>query len=235
MLGHELTHIRNGDVRMLVIAVDHRGRHRLLRRTAVPDGVPGRLALGRRPLELRRQRPRQGRRRHCHRHRHRAGRGGVAALGGDPLRAVAKARISRRRRLGRTDQGPRRHDLGAAQDRRPRRTAKAQPPRSWKCASTTRARASPTCSPPIRRSKAGSPRWSSSPAATIPARSNCPSEPRTNRSRTPSSSSSAPGPWGGDAAAAQAVPAGRAACHTRRRSPPGQRRSAGPLGPTRRN
>ena len=39
VLGHELTHIRNGDVRMLVIAVDHRGRDRIFRRADLPHDV----------------------------------------------------------------------------------------------------------------------------------------------------------------------------------------------------
>ena len=47
MLGHELTHIRNGDVRMLVIAVIIAGVDRVLRRTVVPHVVPGRLPLRR--------------------------------------------------------------------------------------------------------------------------------------------------------------------------------------------
>ena len=45
VLGHELTHIRNGDVRMLVIAARHRRRDRILRRTGVPDADRGRTAL----------------------------------------------------------------------------------------------------------------------------------------------------------------------------------------------
>ena len=39
VLGHELTHIRNGDVRMMVIAVVIAGARRLLRRTGVPAVV----------------------------------------------------------------------------------------------------------------------------------------------------------------------------------------------------
>ena len=41
MLGHELTHIRNGDVRMLVIAVVIAGVISLLRRAGVPPVLPG--------------------------------------------------------------------------------------------------------------------------------------------------------------------------------------------------
>ena len=58
VLGHELTHIRNGDVRMLVIAVIIAGVSLVLRRTAVPAVLPVRRQLGA-PIE-RRQRSRQG-------------------------------------------------------------------------------------------------------------------------------------------------------------------------------
>ena len=126
VLGHELTHIRNGDVRMLVIAVVMAGvisffgemMFRLFFQASFYGGFGGR----------RRSRgDGEG-----------GGRGAaiaiviaialivlvVGAVGGDPLRAVAAARIPRRCRLGGTDQEPGRHDLGAAQDREPRR---AQP------------------------------------------------------------------------------------------------------------
>ena len=120
MLGHELTHIRNGDVRMLVIAVIIAGVigffAELLFRMMFQGGW--RWGGGRSAPATATAARAAARRHH---HRHRAGGGGVAAVGGDPLRAVAQARVSRRRRLGRADQGPRRHDLGAAQDRRPRR------------------------------------------------------------------------------------------------------------------
>jgi heat shock protein HtpX len=43
VLGHELTHIRNGDVRMLVIAVVDRGRDFVLRRDGVQIVFPERL------------------------------------------------------------------------------------------------------------------------------------------------------------------------------------------------
>src|SRR5258705_197473 len=69
----------------------------------------------------RKEQPRQGRRRRSHHHRHRAGCGRVAALDRDPLRAVAAARISRRRRLGGAHQESGCHDQRAAQDREPRR------------------------------------------------------------------------------------------------------------------
>ena len=47
VLGHELTHIRNGDVRMLVDRGDHGRRDLVLRRDGVPAAVPGRLPLRR--------------------------------------------------------------------------------------------------------------------------------------------------------------------------------------------
>ena len=101
VLGHELTHIRNGDVRMLVIAVVIAGVISFFGETGLPRLLPERV-LGRRPaLESRR---RQGRRRH--RDRHRAGdhRVGLDFVDRHPLRAVASARISRRFRLGRARQ-----------------------------------------------------------------------------------------------------------------------------------
>ena len=68
VLGHELTHIRNGDVRMLVIAVIIAGVigffAELMFRMMFQGGL--RFGGGR---SVRRQRPRQGRRRPRHRHR----------------------------------------------------------------------------------------------------------------------------------------------------------------------
>ena len=130
VLGHELTHIRNGDVRMLVIAVVIAGVDLVLRRNGVPGAVPERV-----PLRARRQpqqqRQRQGFRRRGDRHHHRGGadRGGVAALDRHSLRAVAQARVPRRRRRGRAHQEPRRHDHGVAQDRRTAASSKARPRR----------------------------------------------------------------------------------------------------------
>ena len=48
VLGHELTHIRNGDVRMMVIAVVIAGVICVLRRDGVPHLLPEHV-LGRRP------------------------------------------------------------------------------------------------------------------------------------------------------------------------------------------
>ena len=136
MLGHELTHIRNGDVRMLVIAVIIAGVigffAELLFRVMFQGGV--RWGGGGRSSDSDRGK----------------GGGGIAIVIAIALVAVAwllsvviRFALSRKReypgrcRLGRADQGSGRHDLGAAQDRGPRRAAKARPPRSWKCASTT--------------------------------------------------------------------------------------------------
>ena len=83
---------------------DHRGRDRLLRRTDLPHDVPGRACAGgggRSSSDGDRGKGGGGDR---HRHRARPDRGGLAALDRDPLRAVAAARISGRRRLGGADQ-----------------------------------------------------------------------------------------------------------------------------------
>ena len=68
VLGHELTHIRNGDVRMLVIAVIIAGVIGFFAELVFRMMFQGGLRWRRRPL-LRRQRSRQGRRRRCHHHR----------------------------------------------------------------------------------------------------------------------------------------------------------------------
>ena len=47
VLGHELTHIRNGDVRMLVVAVVIAGRGVVLCRAGVPAVLPGRFGFRR--------------------------------------------------------------------------------------------------------------------------------------------------------------------------------------------
>ena len=124
MLGHELTHIRNGDVRMLVIAVIIAGVIGFFAELLFRMMFQGGLRWRRRTVSSGDGDRGKGGGAACDHHRHRAGGGGVAAVRGDPLRIVAKARISGRRRLGRADQEPRRHDLGAAQDRRPRRIAR---------------------------------------------------------------------------------------------------------------
>ncbi len=121
VLGHELTHIRNGDVQMMVVAMVIAGvvsffGEMLFR--GFTNGACASAAAGLRRRATRRAAP---------------GAailiavvlisGGVAALGRRPARAVALARISRRRGLGGADEKSRRDDLGAAQDRGPQRTA----------------------------------------------------------------------------------------------------------------
>ena len=126
VLGHELTHIRNGDVRMLVIAVVIAGVisffGELIFRTFFRNMMwgGGRRSSG------------DG---------DRKGGAGLAIIIAiaiiavvwvlvrcDPLCAVASARISRRCRLGGAHEKSRRDDLGAAQDRRTRRNHPAPIP-----------------------------------------------------------------------------------------------------------
>ena len=135
MLGHELTHIRNGDVQMMVIAVIIAGVvgffAELLFRgffnfggygwgRAVWSSSSSSSSDSSEAAATERARRRRDLRHH---HRGRADRTGVAAVATGAAGAVAIARIAGRRRFGRTDQESRRHDLGAAQDRRPRRIA----------------------------------------------------------------------------------------------------------------
>ena len=120
VLGHELTHIRNGDVRMLVIALVIAGVigffAELVFRMLMEGGLRWRPSRSSSSSD--------------------SGKGGgfiavaiavaldrsrLAALDRHPLRAVAAPRVSGRRRRGRADQEPGRHDHGAAQDRGPRR------------------------------------------------------------------------------------------------------------------
>ena len=178
VLGHELTHIRNGDVRMMVIAV-------------IIAGVIGFFA----ELFFRAFIIRQRRHGGWRRARPSSSSGGERRAGAAAriaiviavalialawllslvvrLRAVAHARVSRRCRLGRADQEPRRHDLGAAQDRGPRRACgrdlggdgnvRRQPARG-------------VCRPvrdPSFGASAGRRRWCSTPAGTIPGRLRC--------------------------------------------------------------
>ena len=101
VLGHELTHIRNGDVRMMVIAVIIAGVvsffAELFFRMFFRSG--GVLPLER-IVVVQRQ---EGRRRRRDHSRDRADRARLAALDRDPACAVALARISRRCRRGRAD------------------------------------------------------------------------------------------------------------------------------------
>ena len=120
VLGHELTHIRNGDVQMMVIAVVIAGvvsffTELVFRlffynpfgfRSSRSDGDRRRQRRGRGDPDRRRP---PGRR--------------LCVVVHYPLGAVALARIPRRRRLGGTHAKSGRHDFGVAQDRGPRRTA----------------------------------------------------------------------------------------------------------------
>ena len=168
VLGHELTHIRNGDVRMMVVAVIIAGVisffAELVFRLWFYNGFSFRSRSDDRRGGGAGLRHPDRRRAHCGRLfpvvRHSAG-------------AVALARIPRRCRLGRTHQESRRHDLGAAQDRGPRRIAGRDLGGDGNVRRQPARKDSASCSIPIRASTAGSRRWSSSPAATIPARWRC--------------------------------------------------------------
>ena len=131
VLGHELTHIRNGDVQLMVIAVIIAGAVGFFAELFFRSFTNFGWGYGRGAimviLVIFRPRQQQGirrRRGYCHHYRGRADRAGVAIVAGGADGAVAVARTARRRRIGRTDQEPRRHDLGATQDREPRRTSR---------------------------------------------------------------------------------------------------------------
>ncbi len=121
VLGHELTHIRNGDVRMLVIAVIIAGVvsffAELMFRLVFQGGFRVRSSGGGK---------KGGGIAIAIADRGGAGRGGLDPVDRDPVCAVASARIPRRRGLSRAHQEPGRHDLGAAQDRGARRTRARQ-------------------------------------------------------------------------------------------------------------
>jgi hypothetical protein len=134
VLGHELTHIRNGDVQMMVIAVIIAGvvgffgelffsqfhQFRLEFRRWIVVIVFILIFFRQRQEELRRW----CRCRRHHHHRGRVDRTGLAVVATGTAGAVALARTFGRRRIGRTDEKPRRHDLCAAQDRGPRRASR---------------------------------------------------------------------------------------------------------------
>ena len=227
VLGHELTHIRNGDVQLMVVAVIIAGVvgffgelfFRMFTNLSWNSGGSGwsssssssiiLVLFGQRQQGFRRRR---GHRRH---HRGRPDRGGLADVAGRETGAVAVARIAGRRRIGRTDEKPRCHDLGAAQDREPRRASR----RDLGGDGTLRRQSArgfcrPVRDPPVGASP-GSTRWCNSPAATIPGRWRCrPMPARRRRTTRPNSRpriSSRPrlprGPWSD---------AGRAAAGARR-------------------
>ena len=132
VLGHELTHIRNGDVQMMVIAVIIAGVvgffAELLFRSFTNFGYYGGGSWSSSSsvfVLLVRQQPKEfgwWRRRRHHR-RGRADRAGMVVVATGTPRAVAVTRTARRCRFGRTDQESGRHDLGTAQDREPGRAS----------------------------------------------------------------------------------------------------------------
>ena len=130
VLGHELTHIRNGDVQLMVIAVIIAGAvgffAELFFRSFTNFGWGygrGRSWSSSSSSSDRDNRGSGGGAVIVIIIAGGADRAGVAVVAGGAPRAVAVARTARRRRIGRTDQEPRRHDLGAAQDREPRRAS----------------------------------------------------------------------------------------------------------------
>ena len=129
VLGHELTHIRNGDVQLMVIAVVIAGVVGFFARIVLPARSStsnwnfggGTIVVLVFVLEQRQQ----GRRRGDRRRHPRGGvdRAGLAVVAGGQAGAVALARTAGGCRIGGADQKSGCHDLGAAQDREPRRTA----------------------------------------------------------------------------------------------------------------
>ena len=123
VLGHELTHIRNGDVRMLVIAVVIAGAISFFAELIFRLLFQGGMRFGRGSSSNDSKGKGAGVAILIADRAHRAG---LDPLRRHPFRAVASARIPGGCRLDRTDQEPRRDDLGAAQDRRTRRTGPRQ-------------------------------------------------------------------------------------------------------------
>ncbi len=166
VLGHELTHIRNGDVRLLVIAVVIAGVIaffvELIVRMFFQAGLYWR-----------------GRRRESESR----GGGGAAVAIVIALALIAVAwllSVMIRFALSRS-----REFLADAGSRsKAAAISSGRIPPSWKCASTIRARISPICSTPIRRSKNGSRPWCATRADTIRGRSPC-RRPRRKRAKRP--------------------------------------------------
>ena len=158
---------------------DHCRRRLVFRRIGVPALVLQRLQFS--WFARRSPRRRCGR---CHSDRRRPARAGLFPFVRHSARAIATARIPRRRRLGGTNQESRCHDLGAAQDRRPRRIAGRDLGGDGNVHRQPARRISANCSTPIRASTAGSRRWSISPAVTIPVRWRCRRK-RANRTASP--------------------------------------------------
>ena len=186
---------------------DHRRRDLVLRRDGVPHAVPGRLALRAAAAPAASSDSGKG------------GGAGIAIVIAVALIAVAwllsivirfalsrPREYPRRRRRGRTDQEPGRHDLGAAQDRGPRRTGR----RDIRGDGDVRRQSALGLRRPVRHPsvdrQAASRRWCSLPAGTIPARSLCPR--RTTRDETPDADEQpAPGPRPGPSRAKPFLPA----------------------------
>ena len=224
VLGHELTHIRNGDVQLMVVAVIIAGVvgffgelfFRMFTNLSWNSSggswsslvlVVVLLVVGQRQQGLRRRRD------HRRHHRDRADRAGLAVVAGGETGAVAVARIAGRRRLGRTDQESGRHDLGAAQDRESRRASRRD---LGGDGTVLRQSARGLCRPvrdPSVGAIRGSRRWCNSPAATIPARWRCRPMPTMSRrtSRESQSADQLPppvprGPWSNAGAPAGGPP-----------------------------
>ena len=104
VLGHELTHIRNGDVRMLVIAVVIAGVISFFAEMVFRLLFQGGFRFGRGGSRSSSDSKGSGGVVLAIVDRARRDRGGLAALDRHPLRAVAPARVPRRRRRCRADQ-----------------------------------------------------------------------------------------------------------------------------------
>ena len=133
VLAHELTHIRNGDVRLMVIAGVMAGIVLVLRRDDLPlvDRRPHPLA--RRAAAPTPSSPRAATTRGAAAPSSAIVIGVVSSpwRGSCPSTSSSRcrgARISRRCGRRRAHQESRRHDLGAAEDRRPRRARRTRPP-----------------------------------------------------------------------------------------------------------
>ena len=179
VLGHELTHIRNGDVRMMVVAVIIAGVVSFVAELVFRLWIYGGLR-GSRSSDDRR-----------------SGGAGLAILIGiglhrrrlhsvlhHPAGAVAVARIPRGCRLGGTHQKSRRDDLGASQDRRARRAARCDLGGDG----NVHRQSAPGFWRTVRYASVGGPpgrgAGRNSPEATIPDRSRC--RLRVNRPSTTS-------------------------------------------------
>ncbi len=146
VLGHELTHIINRDVRTMVIASIFAGiitlMCQIIYRSIMWGGFGG-------------LRGRRGNVGIFILVAHGGGRGRLCAGHRHPHGDLADARVRRRRRLGGADPQRRRDDQRAAEDLRPRPPGRAGS-RCARCSWRTTTRASWASSPPIRRSRSAS-------------------------------------------------------------------------------